>query len=81
MWYFLAPWFYLALTITIVVLLVRGWIWLSMRFPRTMLFINKSPPCSADGDGDGNARRDRPYTGQIVARDVAGWGVDGSGRS
>jgi hypothetical protein len=40
MWYFLAPWFYLALTITIVVLLVRGWIWLSMRFPRTMLFIN-----------------------------------------
>jgi hypothetical protein len=22
------------------VLLVRGWIWLSMRFPRTMLFIN-----------------------------------------
>ena len=40
MWYFLAPWFYLALTIAIVVLLTRGWLWLSWRFPLTMYFVN-----------------------------------------
>ena len=39
-WIFLKPWFVLALVIVSLVLLVRGWIWLSMRFPWTMIFIN-----------------------------------------
>ena len=39
-WIFLKPWFVLALVIVGLVLLVRGWIWLSMRFPWTMIFIN-----------------------------------------
>jgi hypothetical protein len=39
-WIFLKSWFVLALVIVGLVLLVRGWIWLSMRFPWSMIFIN-----------------------------------------
>ena len=40
LWIYLKPWFMLALVITGFVLSVRGWVWLSGRFPMTMIFVN-----------------------------------------
>jgi hypothetical protein len=39
-WYWLNPLFYLGLFIALFALFVRGWLWLSFRFPLTMYFIN-----------------------------------------
>jgi hypothetical protein len=39
-WYYAQPWFYFALFIAAVVLLLRGGLWLSRRFPMTMYFVN-----------------------------------------
>ena len=44
----------LILFIVGVVLLVRGWIWLTLRFPRTMFFVNA---CIAGLLGGGRRRR------------------------